>query len=134
MDVPGQPCAGGIVFDAQRRLLVIQRRHAPSAGLWSIPGGRCEVGEEPTAACVREVAEETGLAVEVTRLAGRVVLDAPGGTSYVVDDYVCDLIGGRLAAGDDAREARWVSLAELLALPTVPGLFDSLRAWDCLPD
>jgi len=85
---PGQErCAGGIVLDDQRRLLVIQRAHAPSAGLWSIPGGRCLAGEDTASACVREVAEETGLQVAVTRLAGQVELDAPAGT-YLVDDYV----------------------------------------------
>ena len=70
--VDRQPCAGGIVFDAGARLLLVRRGQAPSAGSWSVPGGRCLPGESPAAACVREVAEETGLRVEVVRYAGRV--------------------------------------------------------------
>jgi len=102
---PGQQhCAGGIVFDDRRRLLVIERGHEPSAGLWSIPGGRCLPGEDSASACVREVAEETGLSVRVVRWAGQVELDAPVGT-YLVDDYVCELTGGTLSAGDDATKA-----------------------------
>ena len=64
------PCAGGIVHDAAGRLLVILRGHAPSAGTWSVPGGRCLPGEAAPDACVREVREETGLAVVVQRWAG----------------------------------------------------------------
>jgi len=131
---PGQQhCAGGIVFDDRRRLLVIERGHEPSAGLWSIPGGRCLPGEDSASACVREVAEETGLSVRVVRWAGQVELDAPVGT-YLVDDYVCELTGGTLSAGDDATKARWVSRAELLALPTAPGLYEALAGWGELPE
>jgi len=122
------------VLDASGRLLVIRRGQDPSRGLWSIPGGRCRFGEDTASACVREVAEETGLRVAVTRLAGQVELDAPDGGTYLVDDYVCELIEGTLQAGDDATEARWVSHAELLALATAPGLYDALREWAVLPD
>jgi 8-oxo-dGTP diphosphatase len=112
---------------------VIQRRNPPSAGQWSIPGGRCLPGEPAADACVREVAEETGLEVVVIRLAGRVELDAPGGGIYDVDDFVCERRGGDLRAGDDAAAARWVSLAEFTALPTPPGLYDALSGWGVLP-
>ncbi|APA98019.1 8-oxo-dGTP diphosphatase [Nocardia seriolae] len=35
------------------------------AGRWELPGGGVDPGEHPEAAAVREVGEETGLAVEV---------------------------------------------------------------------
>ncbi|WP_338178418.1 NUDIX domain-containing protein [Jatrophihabitans sp.] len=131
--IKGEPCAGGIVFDEQRRLLVILRRNPPAAGRWSIPGGRCLPDETSRTACIREVAEETGLNVEPLRLAGSVQLAGPAGP-YAVDDWICRLLGGRLQAGDDAAGARWVDRAELLALPTAPGLIDALSGWDVLPD
>src|SRR5579859_374033 len=56
-----EPCAGGIVHDGDGRLLVVRRGRPPSAGRWSVPGGRCRPGEPAADACVREVAEETGL-------------------------------------------------------------------------
>src|SRR5664279_96321 len=86
-------CAGGIVFDEGGRLLLIQRGQPPSAGSWSIPGGRCEGGETGEQACIREVAEETGLAVVVLRWAGRVTREGPGEVSYDIDDYVCAVPG-----------------------------------------
>lgn len=133
--MPGrQPCAGGIVRDAAGRLLLVRRGNAPSAGLWSVPGGRCLPGESAATACVREVAEETGLVVEVVRLAGTVERPAPDGGVYVIDDFVCRVVGGELSAGDDATDARWVSRSELAELPLVPGLVEALDEWDASPD
>jgi 8-oxo-dGTP diphosphatase len=127
------PCAGGIVFDAARRLLLIRRGRPPSQGLWSVPGGRCLTGESPADACVREVAEETGLAVRVLGAAGQVERDSSFGTVYDITDYRCELLGGTLRAGDDADEARWVTRAELAGLELAPGLLDALTEWALLP-
>ncbi len=129
-----EPCAGGIVFDAAGRLLVIERGQPPAQGRWSIPGGRCRIDETTADACVREVREETGLTVTVERLAGQVERDRPSGGIYLIDDFVCHLVGGELRAGDDAADARWVSRRELATLPLSPGLWDALAGWGALPD
>src|ERR1700751_2623495 len=71
------PCVGAVVKDGQGRLLLIKRGHAPGAGLWSLPGGRIEPGETDAEALVREVREETGLAVEAGHLLGTVQRPAP---------------------------------------------------------
>jgi 8-oxo-dGTP diphosphatase len=128
-----QPCAGGIVLDEGGRLLLVRRARPPAAGSWSVPGGRCHPGEPPAAACVREVAEETGLAVTVVRRAGRVERPAPDGGVYVIDDFVCELVGGVLRAGDDASDAGWFAPAELAGLDLVPGLLAALAEWEVLP-
>jgi 8-oxo-dGTP diphosphatase len=130
--MPQEPCAGAIVHDPAGRLLLIQRGHAPSAGLWSVPGGRCLADEDAADACVREVREETGLEVEVLHHVGRVVRDGVG-VEYVIDDYACRLVGGTLTPGDDAADARWVTKAEFGLLPLAPGLADALADWDMLP-
>jgi 8-oxo-dGTP diphosphatase len=128
-----EPCAGGIVYDHARRLLLIRRATPPSAGFWSIPGGRCEPDELPAQTCVREVAEETGLRVRVIRHAGRVERDGPGDLVYLIDDFVCSVVGGELRAADDAADARWVSAGELESLPLAPGLLEALTEWSLLP-
>ena len=121
-------CAGAIVFDASGRLLLVRRGNEPSRGLWCEPSGRCEPGESSAQACVRETREETGLDVRVVRPAGSVRIG-----DYVIDDFVCELVGGTAVAGDDADELRWVTRAELARLPLVPDLEAILASWGCLP-
>ncbi len=83
---------------------------------------------------MRELAEETGLEVEVLSWVGRVERDAPDGGVYVIDDFVCAVRAGVLRAGDDADDARWVDAAELARLDLSPGLLEALTEWGCLPD
>lgn len=133
-----EPCAGAVVLDGSGRLLLIKRGQPPSQGSWSVPGGRCRAGEPAAAACVREVREETGLQVRVLRSAGRVERDGPSGQVYDIEDFVCELVAdgaavGELRPGDDAADARWVSLPELTGLDLAPGLLECLTAWDLLP-
>lgn len=126
-------CVGGIVHDAERRLLLIRRAHEPGRGCWSLPGGRVEPGEDDATAVVRELAEETGLEVRPGELVGRVVRFGPAGEEYRIADYRATVVGGQLRAGDDADDARWCSAADLAALPLVDGLVDALDEWDALP-
>jgi 8-oxo-dGTP diphosphatase len=122
------PCVGALAYDAAGRLLLVQRANEPGRGLWSLPGGRVEPGEDDAAALVREMAEETGLVVEPDGLVGR-VRRGP----YVIADYRCRVVGGELVAGDDALDARWCDAAALARLPLVPQLWETLRDWGALP-
>ncbi|GGS65155.1 hypothetical protein GCM10010156_25110 [Planobispora rosea] len=110
-------------------MLLVRRGHPPGEGLWSVPGGRVEPGESDAEAVVREVREETGLTVAVGRLAGTVDRPAPGGAVYEIRDYLAEVTGGTLTAGDDAAEARWFGPGELPRLPLVPGLLEVLSGW-----
>ncbi|HEX3610445.1 MAG TPA: NUDIX domain-containing protein [Sporichthyaceae bacterium] len=127
------PCVGAIVHDDEHRLLMIRRANPPAAGRWSLPGGRVEGAETDIEAVRREVVEETGLEVTVGIRIGTVVLPGIDGISYDVRDYACAVAGGRLRAGDDATDARWVRRAELVVLDTAPGLVDTLEQWGMLP-
>lgn len=128
---PSIVAAGVVVFRPGRQILLV---HRPKYDDWSFPKGKLDPGETLPAAAVREVAEETGLAVAVQRYAGRVERDAPDGGIYVIDDYVCSVVGGRLRAGDDAEDAAWFGRADLPGLDLVPGLVEALTEWDALPD
>jgi ADP-ribose pyrophosphatase YjhB (NUDIX family) len=131
------PCVGAVMFDAAGRMLLILRRNEPGAGLWSIPGGRIEAGETDEQAVVREVAEETGLAVRCGALLGCVERPGlPPGTVVDIRDYAAAITGGELAAGDDAAAVRWASAAEIADLDAAglltPGLVTALRSWQVL--
>gem|GEM_PF-1482977 len=131
---PRVPCVGALVHDDDGRLLVVRRRHEPGAGLWSVPGGRVEAGEDDLAAVRREVLEETGLHVTVGLLVGTVVRPGPGGVLYDIRDYACALaVTTSPVAGDDATEVRWADRAGLKALDLVDGLWDALHDWGMLP-
>ncbi len=119
---------GGLAYDAAGRLLLVKRANEPGRGLWSLPGGRVEPGEDDAAALVREMAEETGLVVEPGALVGRV---RRGG--YDIADYRCRVVGGTLLAGDDALDALWCDAATLRRLLLVPELLDTLSEWSALP-
>jgi 8-oxo-dGTP diphosphatase len=121
------PCAGAVVHDADGRVLLIRRAHAPSEGLWSLPGGRIEAGETPPEAAAREVREETGLRVDVGPLLATVEFG-----DYLVHDFAATVVGGSLAAGDDAAEVRWCTPDEISTLDTSPGLVEALTAMGAL--
>lgn len=127
------PCVGALVSDDSGRLLLVLRAHPPQAGHWSLPGGRVEAGESSAQAIVREVAEETGLIVVPERVVGRVLRAGPGDVEYDIVDFACRWDGGQLRAGDDAREARFVTAAELAVLDLTTGLYDVLSEWGALP-
>ncbi|OLF16572.1 NUDIX domain-containing protein [Actinophytocola xanthii] len=57
--------AGALFLDGVGRVLIVEPTYKPN---WEIPGGMLEVGETPSQACVREVAEELGLTLVPGRL------------------------------------------------------------------
>ena len=133
MDLRRVDCVGALVYDEEQRLLVVRRANDPGRGLWSIPGGRVEPGEDDSTAVAREVAEETGLTVEVGPMVGEVEREGPKGQLYVIRDYEATAVGGTLRPGDDAADARFVTRSEFLTLPTTTLLVSTLEQWNALP-
>src|ERR1700753_2220045 len=111
VDLPAIRCVAALIHTTAGELLLVLRANEPGRGLWSVPGGRVEQGEDDQAAVRREAEEETGLRVTVLRLAGVVERPAPTGT-YVIYDYLCQPTGGTAVAGSDAADVRWVDAAE----------------------
>jgi ADP-ribose pyrophosphatase YjhB (NUDIX family) len=117
---------GAFVFDAEGRVLLVERAKDPGKGLWTVPGGRLEPRETLAQAVAREVREETGLVAEVGPLvcvAERIADDY----HFVILDYLARVVGGALAAASDASAARFVADGELDGMKLTDGLVEFLR-------
>ncbi len=104
---------GALIFDA-RKILLVERGKDPLKGYWSLPGGILETGEKLEEGIRREVREETGLEVEplsIFEVFERIMPDAEGRPEYhyVLIDYLCRPVGGRLEAASDVSRAAWVA-------------------------
>jgi mutator protein MutT len=115
-----------IAVFSERRVLLVKRAHAPFAGLWSLPGGKCEKGETPRATVIRELEEETGIAAEIEGVVDVVKIEggADEGPGYRLTVFYGQAAGGSLKAGGDAETALWVHLDDLEALPMTPETAD----------
>ncbi len=117
------PAVTGIVFDDDRRILLVHER---SLEIWSTPGGAIDPGEHPADAVVRELWEETGLFTEPVRLLGvhsgdENVVTYPNGdrSAYVALVFECVVRGGRLRGeSEETRGARFMSAGDLHRYPS----------------
>lgn len=59
--------AGGLVVDAEGRVLLIRARDLRERPVWTLPKGTLAPGESSAEAALREVQEETGWRCEIVR-------------------------------------------------------------------
>lgn len=132
-EYPDYPRVGvGAVVLRGEHVLLVRRGGQPSSGKWSLPGGMVELGETTIDAVRREVAEECSCEIRVVDVAGvitRIVRDGDGRVRYhwVLVDYLAYADSDRIAAGTDAAEARWATLAEIERLDVTDGLLDMIH-------
>lgn len=130
-DDPEAPTAKRIVpavtafIQDERGYLLLERRS--DNGRWGMPGGVQEIGENISQTVAREVAEETGIVVEVIGLVG--IFTDPGHVIEFSDGEVrqefslcfrARPIGGEISVSSESFEVRWIDPAELDRLNVSP--------------
>src|SRR5215475_16125896 len=109
------------------RVLIVRRGRPPAHGLYTLPGGGVELGETLEQAVIREVREETGLAIAPLALVGfreAIARDAAGRVErhFVILPFAARWVGGEIALSEELAEAHWLSPADLPGLTTTEGL------------
>ena len=105
------------IFDEQGRIFLTRRA---DNGQWCLPSGGMEPGESVTEACEREVWEETGLRVRVTRLVGvyshtdQLVMYADGNKFHIVAlHFEAEILSGEPSLSDETTEFGYFTVEEL---------------------
>jgi 8-oxo-dGTP diphosphatase len=126
---PRLPVVGvGAVVIKDGKVLLIKRGKEPLRGRWLVPGGTVELGETLREAVIREVREETGLDVVPLEMLTVVDhIDRPEGRvlhHYVIVDYLCEPVAGKLRAASDADAAAFVAQEDLPAYDLPPAALE----------
>jgi ADP-ribose pyrophosphatase YjhB (NUDIX family)/DNA-directed RNA polymerase subunit RPC12/RpoP len=99
--------AAAVLVEKDVRVLLVRRVNEPFRGLWTLPAGFVNGGEDPAEAAARECLEETGLSVRVMRvltvISGK---EHERGADFIIV-YQAEVISGDLSPADDADAAEW---------------------------
>jgi len=124
-----RPCTigvRGIVLNEAGELLLV--RHSYGGRRWFLPGGGHHGGESPSETLVREMREETGLEVTITRLAGVYFYTGQYKRDHIYI-FECEVVGGdaRLVGGEIGAIG-WFP-PDALPNPLMIGLERILQDW-----
>jgi ADP-ribose pyrophosphatase YjhB (NUDIX family) len=99
--------AAAVLVEEGSRVLLVRRVNEPHRGLWTLPAGFVNGGEDPAEAAARECLEETSLTVRVTRvydvISGR---EHERGADFIIV-YCAEIVSGVMAPADDADAVEW---------------------------
>lgn len=105
---------GALITNDEGKVLVVRRGRPPGKGLWAVPGGKVRFGEPLVQTAAREIAEETGLTIDVGEVAwvGEALgSGSPPSFHIVLVDFWASVTAGAdrvPLAGDDADDIDWV--------------------------
>ena len=121
-EYPDRPWVGvGIVVWRGDEILLVRRAKPPRLGEWSIPGGAQSLGETVFEAAIREVREETGIAIRPTGIitvVDSIIRNAEQRPQfhYTLVEISAEWTAGDAVAADDVDDVRWVTPAEAATL------------------
>lgn len=108
--------ADAVIQDKSGNVILIKRRYAPFKGKYALPGGFIKYNEDPKQAVIREVREETNLAVEVMKKIGSYDQKGRDPRGMIVSEaFKCRLVKdiSEMAGGDDAVRAEAIPIEKV---------------------
>lgn len=127
-----RPSVIALIFNRNKEAVLLTRR--TDNGLWCLPGGAMDPGESVDEACVREVLEETGLAVRITRLVGvystphRIIEYADGNQYQALNmAFEVEVLGGSLQLNEEVSEFGYFPVDRLDTLDLMCGTKDRIN-------
>ena len=110
-------CSAIILDETKQKVLLTERADNKQ---WCLPSGGVDSGETVEETCIREVLEETGLNVRVTRLIGvysdphRMVEYPDGNKAHVIAlSFAAEIIGGELGLSDETTDFGYFTVKEM---------------------
>ncbi len=115
------------------KVLVVRRARKPALNIYTLPGGAVEAGETLHEAVIREVREETQLAIEPVALAGHrevIMRDGDGRVErhFVILSFAARWLGGEPVLNEELNDAHWLVPSEIANLKTTDGLAEIVAA------
>ncbi len=105
--------AAAVLVEQDGKVLMVRRAVDPGRGLWTLPAGFVDAGEDPARAAERECLEETGLHVQAKELLTVLFGQEHERGAHIILFYRGVLSGGVLSPDDDVDEVGFFSRAEL---------------------
>ncbi len=114
--------AVAVLVEQNDTVLLVRRDNEPFRGLWTLPAGFVDAGEDPVEAARRECLEETNLQIRITGLIDVISGQEHPHGAHILIAYKGEVEAGLAAPGDDASEVGFFSRR---ALP--PLAFETTR-------
>jgi len=105
------------VMNEKNELLLIKRRdndpHKP--GMWEVPGGRLELGENPFKGLKRETKEETGLDVEILNPLGVHHFTRDDKLNITMITFLCKPISHSVILSKEHTQYLWTNIEKSIS-------------------
>ncbi|MBU0971669.1 MAG: A/G-specific adenine glycosylase [Proteobacteria bacterium] len=109
--VPTHTICVGIVRKNGQLLITRRKLDGLLGGLWEFPGGKREKGEDSPSACIREIGEETGIAVKIDSFLTR-IKHAYTHFKIEMDVFYCSHVSGKVTLNGPI-EYRWIHISQI---------------------
>ena len=118
-----------IVVLRKGQVLLLKRNINPLKGFWALPGGHIELGETPKQAAMRELREETGIAVAQNDLLGeKVVTYFHPNRQDVTVAYITKISDFSIVLNEEHDEYIWVESSNLITItPISPVTIEEIK-------